>query len=142
MKFRVIISSVLLTLSGFAMANAGLPMLFLVAPVYGISIVPIILIESVYLNTRFKLEFKTVLKSVAVSNAISTVIGVPVTWFLLVLVQMITGGGSAYGIDTVLGKIIAVTWQAPWILPYDTGSDWIVTFAGLFLLIPFFIGRL
>jgi hypothetical protein len=78
------------------------------------------------------------LKTVSISNVTSTVIGIPLTWFLLVLAQMVTGGGGAYGIDSVTGKILAVTWQAPWLIPYEEDLNWMIPAAGLVLLIPFF----
>jgi len=51
---------------------------------------------------------------------------------------MVTGGGGAYGIDSVIGKVLAVTWQAPWLIPYEEDINWMIPVAGLVLLIPFF----
>ncbi len=35
-------------------------------------------------------------------------------------------------------KVIAVTWQAPWLIPYESDFHWMMPVAGLVLLIPFF----
>ena len=52
--------------------------------------------------------------------------------------QMTTGGGSAYGINTSARKLLAATWQAPWLVPYETDLYWMLPVASLVLLIPFF----
>ena len=57
----------------------------------------------------------------------------------MVIIQIVTGGGGAYGINNLLGKIIAVTWQAPWLIPYESELYWMIPAAGTFLLIPFFM---
>lgn len=123
---------------GFAYANAGLPMLFLAMPAFLISLIPIIAIEGGYLSYGLGLPLSQSMKTSAVANAVSTIVGVPLTWGLLVLVQIMTGGGGAYGIDSFLGKVLAVTWQAPWLIPYEDAFDWMIPAAGLVLLVPFF----
>lgn len=121
-----------------AFANAGLPMIILAVPVFAISIVPIILIESYYLSKSLLLNLRETIKIVSLSNLVSTIVGIPLTWIGLVFLQMITGGGKAYGLDSVLEKIISVTWQSPWLIPYESDLDWMVPVAGTVLLIPFF----
>lgn len=113
-------------------------MIFLAAPVFAISILPIILIESYYLSKSLALKLSEALKIASLSNLYSTIIGIPLTWIILVFVQMITGGGKAYGLDSVVGKIISVTWQAPWLIPYESDLNWMIPIAGVVLLIPFF----
>lgn len=127
-----------LMLPGIVYANAGVPMLFLAMPAFLISIVPIIAIETFYISKGLGLSISQSLKTVSVSNMVSTIVGIPVTWFLLVLVQMLTGGGGAYGLDSYMGKVLAVTWQAPWLIPYETDLNWMIPAAGLVLLVPFF----
>ncbi|MCJ8351466.1 hypothetical protein [Moritella sp.] len=134
------ITLVLLTLTvpSMAYANAGVPMLFLAMPAFLLSLVPIITIESLYISKSLELSISQSLKTVSISNLASTIIGIPITWLLLVVVQMVTGGGSAYGIDSVMGKVLAVTWQAPWLIPYEKDLNWMIPVAGLVLLLPFF----
>lgn len=127
-----------LAVPSMAYANAGVPMLFLAMPALLFSLVPIIAIESLYISKGLKLPIGQSLKTVSISNLASTIIGIPLTWLLLVVVQMVTGGGGAYGIDSVMGKVLAVTWQAPWLIPYEKDLDWMIPVAGLVLLVPFF----
>ncbi len=121
-----------------AQANAGLPMIILIMPVLAYSIIPIILVEAFYLAWRLKLSAKQAAITVTASNLVSSLVGIPLTWGLLVGFQLISGGGSAYGLDSVLGRVLAVTWQAPWLIPYESAMHWMIPLAGLFLLIPFF----
>ncbi|CAG35712.1 hypothetical protein [Desulfotalea psychrophila] len=122
----------------WAQANAGVPMLVLVMPAFAVALIPVILIESLYLVRRLALRPKLVAKTVTISNLVSTLVGIPLTWVLLTLGQMVTGGGSAHGVDTVLGKVLAVTWQAPWLIPYERELNWMIPAAGIVLLVPFF----
>ena len=118
-KNQLLIIGCLLTIPDIACANAGVPMLFLAMPVFAISLIPIIGIEAFYLSKKLNLPGKVAGRTATISNLVSTVAGIPLTWFLLVAVQMVTGGGSSYGMNTMLGKVIAVTWQAPWLIPYE-----------------------
>ena len=135
---KVTLGILALFVPSIAYANAGVPMLFLAMPAFLISLVPIIAIETLYISKGMQLPLAQSLKTVSISNVASTVVGIPLTWFLLVLVQMVTGGGGAYGIDSVIGKILAVTWQAPWLIPYESDLNWMIPVAGLVLLVPFF----
>lgn len=135
---KITLTFLALVIPGVVYANAGVPMLFLAMPAFLISLVPIIAIETLYISKGLELPLGQSLKTVSISNVVSTIIGIPLTWFLLVVIQMVTGGGSAYGIDSVMGKVLAVTWQAPWLIPYEEGLNWMIPVAGLVLLIPFF----
>jgi hypothetical protein len=135
---QTVLAFLVLLFPGMAYANAGVPMLYLAMPAFLFSLVPIIAIETVYISKGLELSIGQSLKTVSISNLVSTLIGIPLTWCLLAAIQMISGGGGAYGIDSVVGKILAVTWQAPWLIPYENDMNWMIPFAGLVLLVPFF----
>lgn len=121
-----------------AYANAGVPMLVFAMPVFLISLIPIIAIETFYISKSLELSIRQSLKTVSISNLVSTIIGIPLTWLLLVLVQIVSGGGGAYETNSVMGKVMSVTWQAPWLMPDEENLHWMIPTAGLVLLIPFF----
>lgn len=140
-KFReriLLTLCIFLCIPGEALANAGVPMIFLAMPALGLSIIPIILIEAIYLGKKLQLNFSSAAKTTTISNLVSTLVGVPLTWLILVIVQMLAGGGGAFGLDTTLGKVLSVTLQAPWLIPYESDLHWMIPVAGLVLLIPFF----
>lgn len=140
-KFReriLLTLCIFLCIPGEALANAGVPMIILAMPALGLSIIPIILIEAIYLGKKLQLNFSSAAKTTTISNLVSTLVGVPLTWLILVIVQMLAGGGGAFGLDTTLGKVLSVTLQAPWLIPYESDLHWMIPVAGLVLLIPFF----
>ena len=116
----------------------GLPMIVPAMYLMILALVPVVLIEALSLRKTLKLPFRTSILYTTIANIVSTIVGIPVTWFLLVFFQLITGGGGAYGIDTFWKKVLAVTWQAAWLMPYESESNWMGYAAMLFLLIPFF----
>ncbi len=122
----------------FSLADMGVPMLFITFPAMLVALLPVIVVEVLVLARHLGCSALAVWKPVALANVFSTCIGIPVTWFVLVVLQMVTGGGSAYGLDSVAEKFLAVTWQAPWLIPYDTDLGWMVPTAFLVLLVPFF----
>ncbi len=129
---------ILLCIPGVASANAGVPMIFLAMPALGLSIIPIIIIEAIFLSKKLELAVPSAFKTATISNLVSTIVGIPLTWLLLVLIQMLTGGDGAFGLDTTLGKVLSVTLQAAWLIPYEYDLHWMIPMAGLVLLVPFF----
>jgi hypothetical protein len=117
--------------------DMGLPMIIPSMLMMVLALVPIIFVESFVIAARLKLELLKTLNWVALANLASTFIGIPVTWFGLAALQFATGSGNFFRIDTFWGKLIAVTWQAPWALPYGSDYDWIISAAMISLLIPF-----
>jgi hypothetical protein len=74
----------------------------------------------------------------ASANLVSTLVGIPVTWGILVFLQLITGAGAGWGLETPLQKVLAVTVQSPWLIPYEGDLDWMVPAAAAVLCVPFF----
>jgi hypothetical protein len=121
-----------------ARADMGLPMIVVTMPLMVIALIPVIIIEALILGRRMRTTFKSVLWPVSAANLVSTLIGIPVTWILLVGLEIITGGGGTFGLDTALGRFLSVTWQSPWLIPYEHNFYWMIPMAQLVLLIPFF----
>jgi hypothetical protein len=117
-------------------------MIFITLPGMVVALLPIVVVETLILARRLALPSRTILKTAAASNAVSTLIGVPVAWLVLVVLQIGTGGGGAYGISTPIKRLLAITWQAPWLIPYESDLDWMVPAASMALLVPFFLASL
>jgi hypothetical protein len=123
---------------GMAWANAGVPMIVITFPLMAVALVPIVLIEAAVISARLGRPLGSCLKSVGIANALSTLVGLPLTWLGLVAAQVLTGGSGAYGIESIQSRLLAVTWQAPWLIPYEAHLYWMVPAACLTLLVPFF----
>ncbi len=141
---RVLIKTVFLSLcllvvsTAPARADAGVPMLAIVWPSSWFLLLAIIPIEAAVAVRVLKTGWKKNLIMVSVANLASTILGIPVTWFLLVVCQMLAGGGGAYGLGTDQSRMIAVTLQSPWLIPYDTDLPWMIPTAAAVLCVPFF----
>lgn len=140
---RVLLSAVFLSVllvPSIACANAGLPMIAIMYPGMGILLVPVIVLEVLVLRRLLDTPVRRTSAMVAVSNLVSTGVGVPLTWAALVGVQFVTGGGGWSPLLDVpfLGKLLGVTWLAPWMMPWGTDEHWMIPLAALMLLVPFF----
>ena len=121
-----------------AFADAGVPMIALTLPGMLIVLAPIITVESYLLVRSLQIGMWRSMKVMTIANVVSTIIGMPVTWVLLVLMELMTSGGRAYGMDTLFKRFLAVTWQAAWLIPYEEELHWMIPAATLVLLVPFF----
>ena len=130
--------AVLFLIASPAYADIGAPMIFITLPMLIIGLIPIILVEAYMLKKKLKIELKLSIKTSSIMNVVSIIVGIPITWVILVLIQMLTGGGGAHGLQTPLQKFLAVTWQSPWLIPYESELYWMVPAASLVLLFPFF----
>ena len=122
----------------FFLFNLGVPMIIPTMHFMMLVVLPIVLIESVYIRRRLRIPFRKTARPVLFANLVSTLAGLPFTWCLLFLIQIVTGGTSPYDVADPVKKILEVTLQAPWLLPFEPEEFWIFHSAALFLLIPFF----
>jgi hypothetical protein len=99
-----------------AKGDIGLPMLFVTWPEMLVALIPIVFIEAWVLRASLGLPTSQTLRLSLLSNLASTVIGIPVAWVVLVLLEI--PAGTALGLDTPWRRIYAVTVQAPWLIPY------------------------
>jgi hypothetical protein len=139
---KSLIACLIMIISTTAQANAGVPMIFLVWPIFGISLIPIIAIESWVLINRLKSTFHwRMVRVTTVSNLVTTIIGIPVTWLILVCIEFaISRGRPSYpSLPKFWEDVLGVTLHAPWLAPVEGSLHWMVPVAFMFMLIPFFI---
>jgi hypothetical protein len=131
-----------------AYANAGLPMIVIVLPGMIVSLIPIILIEAWYIRRSLGITFPRAIKVMGIANLESTFIGIPITWIVLVMLEMFIGflgfaGHTLFisidlAIPDFVGYLIAITVGAAWLMPVGKEAYWMVPTAALVLLFPFF----
>jgi hypothetical protein len=121
-----------------AHANMGLPMLALAFRPMLLLFLPILAIEASVIFRRIDISFSRSFKTVCMTNLASTFIGIPVTWVVLVLLQVITRTARGFPTDTVLTKLFAVTWQAAWLDHSGEELVWMVPSATITLFVFFF----
>ncbi|MBY0311518.1 MAG: hypothetical protein K2W85_05580 [Phycisphaerales bacterium] len=114
-------------------ANVGIPMLMVHMPVLLIALLPVVYVETWWIERRSnKPEFKLMLP-VFIANLVSTLVGVPLTWLALVAIQLASSGGGR-----LRNPIYEVTLQSPWLIPDEKNLDWKVPIAALVLCPVFF----
>jgi hypothetical protein len=120
-------------------ADAGLPMISLMFPAAFYLLIPIIVLEFL-VGRGLPLPASRRLVGVTIANALSTVVGWPLTWIACAALQLfvIPGADRGYGFSTIWQKIASVTLQAPWLLPYHRDLYWMVPTAAMVLMVPAF----
>ncbi len=120
--------------------DVGIPMLAVAWPLFWLTFVPVVLIEAEVAHRQLGLGRKQAIKISAVANALSTLIGIPVVWVGLVLLEMAIGY-SLSGVVTIDGWQYALfPFMAAWLFP--TEDVRIVFAAFMVLVIPFYIASI
>lgn len=120
-----------------AFANGGVPMLFETFPQMLMALLPIVALESFLVARRLGMRFRQTLVPVGAGNALSTFVGIPITWVALVMAESAVGA-QGYSVETPLQKVAVVIAQAPWLSYYRFDLYWMIPAAALVLLVPFF----
>jgi len=132
---------IILCLPAVAYADVGVPMIVLSYPAMIIVLLPVIFIETSVFKRMMLVPFKKSLISNGVANAISTIVGFPIAWGLLLGFELIaTGGSCGPGFDSIPNSIITVIVEAAWLCPREDNLYWLVPTAFIIsLVIAFFI---
>ena len=117
-------------------ADIGLPMVAIYLPPAWLALIPIILIEAAVGIWLYNIPVKRAIIGQSVANCLSTLVGIPVTWAILALLQL-RFFGTALGLDSIPKRVYAVTIQAPWLIPYEDDLRWMVPISFAVLTIPF-----
>jgi hypothetical protein len=118
------------------LADTGIPMLAVVWPVMWLAFLPVVAIESLVAQKSLGLQFRRALVVTAAANAVSTLVGIPVTWFVLLGIEWMP---YFIGIpdNAHWQTAIAVTTQWAWISPFgNLGIT--IPIAAIVLCIPFY----
>ena len=130
--------------SRIALANAGLPMIIVGLPNLIFALVPVVLIEALYLHKRLNLNFFKSLKAFGWANILTTFIGFPLTWGCLfglqLLFGLILGSSCSPGFDNIFYGIISVLTHAAWLCPWEDKMLWLVPLALMqCLIVAYFV---
>ncbi len=126
-RVSLILFGIIFLYSSPAYANAALPLVFLSLPGMALALVPVIAMESYVLMKILGLSMGSGLSVVFVANVVSTIVGLPVTWLLLLPLAKLPEH-----------EIPGVLWFMPLYGVEKYPKDWMVPAASLLLLIPYF----
>lgn len=127
-------------------ANAGVPMIFVTLPAMIFALVPIVIVEWLFLRRRVPNGRPwPMLRATIAANVVSTIIGVPLTWGALVVCELGVGFAASFvpafdklSWNSPIAQIVMTILSAPWIAPSEDMGLWPVPLASLALLVPFF----
>lgn len=125
------------------LADAGVPMIVFTWPGMLVLLLPIIAVETLFILKYTHLPHRKVVWATASANAVSTVVGIPLTWAILFACELgLWGEGLHTPIITSrenspLAQIVTTILTAPWLRPVGKSERWTIPLAALVLLIPF-----
>jgi len=115
----------------------------------GMLLIPIIILEAAIYYYKLKLTPAYAFKVSAKANLVSTIVGIPVCWILLVIAEFIIIAiiGTSYEagafksvpwlLDNDFAGALGLVICSPWPPPNDVNLNWIIPIALLILQIPF-----
>ena len=126
-------------ISSSANADVGLPMIYLVWPASWVLLPVIIILEALVAKHMLHVGWKS-LKISAVANIVSTIVGIPITWFMLLVGEIVLMKLPLQGVHlpSSVGGILTIVLISPWLIPDDQNMHWMVYAAAAAHCIPFF----
>jgi len=115
-------------------ANAGIPLLGFTIVLGWLTIIPVVLIEATIAMQMLRWKFFFALGWVFLANAISMILGMPIVWFLTVLVQMFIGD-TGWGDGSIIGVLKGPAWLGP---GYIDHLGWAASLGTILLCVPFY----
>ena len=94
------------------LANAGVPMLFVQMPLLLIALPVVIAIEAALCRRWLGVSWRQAWKGAGIANALSTIVGFPILWVALVIIQMAVGGGGVPRLTEPWISVYTATVQA------------------------------
>jgi hypothetical protein len=124
-------------------ADAGIPMIILTWPAMVALLIPVIVIEGLLCKKWLGLKTWQAIKTNAVSNVASTIIGIPVAWAVMLAIEFGTMGlvGESSALQnwhSPIANVIFFLFSSAWLNPDLGERAWFIPAALLVLLIPFF----
>jgi len=125
------------------LADVGLPMIFLQWPFMICALIPVIIVEALLIRRWVPLSNKQSFAGISLANIVSTLIGIPLAWLAMLLVEFIVlypvSLASAkwhWNLDSPVFSVLGFVFSIAWLEPTDI--EWIALTAGALLLIPCF----
>lgn len=131
-----------------ALADMGVPLLFVQWPLMLFALVPVIVLEGLLVRRWVSLNYRDAFVGTSVANVVTTVLGVPLAWATMLAMEIgIMGPLSAVAdkwhwrlegpVFEVIGFVLSVAWLPPF-QDYASYFDWVVPLCVAILLVPSF----
>lgn len=102
-----------------AHADAGIPLLVFIEPLFILLFLPVVFIESCSMRLHLKSNWIKTIKAVTFSNLGSTLIGVPLAWAILLVAELILTLLAAFLFNPSFQSSLYISLLAPaWLVPF------------------------
>jgi hypothetical protein len=138
-----VVAAVVLFCPLAASADAGIPMLPIAYPIVLSFLLPVVVIEAVYLQMRLGAGWWRTLKAASIVNAVTLVLGYPLAWVASFLIELIlvflvvlmekAGLGRLFGDRIYWLSVLSPAWLG------SVDSLWPILVAFVVLLVPAFL---
>ena len=126
-------------MSLMAHANAGIPMIIPAWMGMAVVLVPVIVLEFLVLKRVLAVRWTRSLWVTTASNLTSTAVGIPLTWGVLMLVQLLYESlGISIDYQVPVQRFLHFIPRSAWIFGWDEDLNWMVPVSMLILLVGFF----
>jgi hypothetical protein len=121
------------------LADVGVPMIIVQWPAMFWALIPVIVIEALLIRRWLSLSYSGAFKGTAIANIISTLIGVPLAWFVMFALELgINGSHGAVKTNSPVLDALHFIAGIAWLTPNEKNIYWEVPTALALLLIPTF----
>jgi len=114
-------------------------------PVMVGALIPVILLEAVLIRRWLGLSYVSAFRGVALSNLGSTLIGVPIAWGIMFIIELgvllpvsIAADHWHWQFRSPVFEVVGLFLSCAWLGPIDQNQAWLVPAAAALLLIPSF----
>ena len=106
------------------LANVGIPMIFVQMPAMVCELIPVIIIEALLIRRWVSLSYRDAFVGITKANFVSTLVGVPVAWLAMFLLELVIMLPLAIAADKfhwkmdspvfeIMGFFLSVAWLGP-----------------------------
>jgi hypothetical protein len=130
------LAAVLLCQPAAAGADTGVPMIAMLWPGFWVLLLPIVFLEALVAKRVLRMDWLAALRISAEVNVVSTLVGIPLSWFGLLVVEMAAlglGGLVTQNPPTWLSYVL-LPFMSPWLAPPSDEDMWVVPAAAAWLL--------
>lgn len=123
------------------LANIGVPMIGVYWPPAWLAFIPVVAIEAWWARRTLGNGWGKAIASTFAANAVSTLIGIPLIWFIWAAIQL-RFFGTAIGLANPAEGAYAVTVQAAWLIPYERDLWWMIPAAAVSMTAVFCVASI
>lgn len=128
------------------LADVGVPMIFIQMPAMVFAFIPVFVVEALVIRRWLALTYSDAFKGSFLANLFSTLIGIPLAWLIMLLLEFIVALPAAMAanhwhwnwLNSPVLDILLFPITIAWLGPDEQNLYWLVPIASALLLVPSF----